>query len=374
MPRPAQRPSKPRDAIAGTLIASATGRPLKPAGNESTPSPSLTTRRGVVISGELPKHDGDVTRYSASPFAGFGAPGLTGKRRGSARSGKYVVYYVNGMAGNPHKHRAQAGLVAAFSGGPVWGVYNAPGGFFLDVVQCGTDKLTGFQAMKAVVASNGGENSNTARSALLAFLRGQPVKISAQSAKAMGIAIGDLDGGGFGYQPLVPASPHELTIQAGGNLATAALFDRLASSSSSDVRIVAHSQGNLITGNALGALAAWKGKDGLQGITVHAVASPQVKWPAGCQEIFHYAFANDAVAYLGSSNKGPIYLADAVVAEYDPQTEEILRYDVAPRICMPLLSIGPFAVFTICAPVPQLTHNFYCYVEYYWDILVSRFP
>ena len=85
------------------------------------------------------------------------------------------MIFVNGVQGNPAKHRAQACATASVSGGPVTGVYNMPGGpisdaistvfttllgdtvggffgglavFVSDLLECATDKLSSSDGLK----------------------------------------------------------------------------------------------------------------------------------------------------------------------------------------------------------------------------------
>lgn len=96
----------------------------------------------VELKGPLPTNDGEVHVYRADVDPGAFSPRLAGKVV-PCRIQKRRVIFINGMGGNPQKHRAQACAVSAVTGGPVWGVYNASDGLGGDLLQCIGDKLTG---------------------------------------------------------------------------------------------------------------------------------------------------------------------------------------------------------------------------------------
>ncbi len=92
------------------------------------------------------------------------------------------------------------------------------------------------------------------------------------------------------------------------NQATAALFKSLVLNRSKMQMIVAHSQGNLITSNALFAMEKFLGSNSMQNVRVYSLASPSPGWPlgrrwtnggGGRQE---NAFMNDMVALLRPHN------------------------------------------------------------------------
>jgi hypothetical protein len=85
-----------------------------------------------------------------------------------------------------------------------------------------------------------------------------------------------------------------------GNAATYALYALLVGSGGVDEKrtpIYCHSQGNLITSNALTALALARGTDALSGIEVHSFGSPCRYWPPGISRI-NNAFTFDPVSWL----------------------------------------------------------------------------
>jgi hypothetical protein len=92
------------------------------------------------------------------------------------------------------------------------------------------------------------------------------------------------------------------------NRATLTLFKELARHKSQRQLIIAHSQGNLITSNALFVLEDIFGSASLQNIRVYSLASPAPAWPLGLR-ITHggggrqdNAFMNDLVALLRPHN------------------------------------------------------------------------
>ena len=92
------------------------------------------------------------------------------------------------------------------------------------------------------------------------------------------------------------------------NKATPALFRTLMRNIKSRQLIVAHSQGNLITSNALFVLQNALGSQALQNIRVYSLASPSPGWPLGLRHTNggggrqENAFMNDMVALLRPHN------------------------------------------------------------------------
>ena len=92
------------------------------------------------------------------------------------------------------------------------------------------------------------------------------------------------------------------------NKATVALFKELARNKGQRQLIIAHSQGNLITSNALFIMEQVFGAAGLQNIRVYSLASPSPAWPLGLRITNggggrqDNAFMNDMVALLRPHN------------------------------------------------------------------------
>ena len=167
-----------------------------------------------------------------------------------------------------------AALLSLLTENPIHGVYNrstgAISGLFFDVVQCALDYT---QNSTARLSSHRNANS-----------------------------------------PLVP--DHEVPAlldkvmkdSVVWNKATASLFKTLVENRASQQYIIAHSQGNLITSNALFVLEDMLGAAALRKIRVYSLASPAPAWPLGLRRTHggggrqENAFMNDMVALLRPHN------------------------------------------------------------------------
>jgi hypothetical protein len=206
----------------------------------------------------IPQDDGEVNCYN---LGNAGAP--------SAR-----VYFVNGIRVSGRDHAVTACLLSLLIERPVWGVYNrttgAVSGLVFDVAQCMLDYT--------------------------------------QNATARLTSHRNLD------RPAVPdAEVPELLKKVKRNsivwnTATLRLFEELVLHRHTPQMIVAHSQGNLITSNALFILEDMLGARGLSNIRVYSLASPAPAWPLGLRRNHggggrqENAFMNDLVALLRPHN------------------------------------------------------------------------
>jgi hypothetical protein len=87
------------------------------------------------------------------------------------------------------------------------------------------------------------------------------------------------------------------------NRATAALYQQLRDHVSENQIIVAHSQGNLITSNALWAMTILHGHESLQDMYVYSLASPAPAWPLGIRyRLRAYHHDNDLVVLANPHN------------------------------------------------------------------------
>lgn len=300
------------------------------------PAASSLWDQPVELIGPLPHKDGAVHRYDVSRYANFfhsadGLPGAQAAQRSRGRNhrlGAYRVVFVNGQDGNPDKHKAQACAVAAVSGGPVTGVYNASNGLPVlgDTTQSLVDKATS--------------------------------RLELTAWAALGRRFGP-----HGDQSAVRVVYNRLRAL---NPATASLFLLLTRPEFADARIVAHSQGNLITANALSALMAVRGADAIHKMRVYAVASPTFFWGDAKRIVKTFNFINDGVGWLSGNvmfdgwaprrGSGPLgsvaggYAATA--ADKKAQT------------------VGGY----VPAKWNRLTHSFYIYLGALWDDLAGEFP
>ncbi len=287
---------------------------------------------GIKLIGPLPREndDGFVGHYDVSEYAIFYYPTKrdidpksyrTTQRKKTARApraGRYTVFFVNGMSGNPAKFRAQACATAAVSGGPVTGVFNAGENFGADLLQCLTDKLF----------SNDWLNLKVEAWKLL----GSPSQSEIDK---------------YVYQQLRDS-----------NLAAASLYRELLQTSG-EKRIVAHSQGNIIMCNAVNGVYAARGAEGIKDIRLYAVASPVVFWSnaKSClKRGAELSFANDLVTWLGFNWGDESYLAGWSATGNLGQTEITEEYSSS------LMTKWHLA-----------THQFYIYLEKYWQLLQRHF-
>ena len=188
------------------------------------------------MSDQLPTGDGERRLY---------------RSKGVPDSGVRKVIYVNGMCTTPDTHRSTCWLLSEITESNVLGVYNLTGStglpqgaFFTDLVQCLIDKATllGLVAQKL--------------SATVSRLPPEEKRVYMRRCLSL-------------------------------NLATQNLFDQLLVElgTGRPVVIVCHSQGNLITGNAINALS-WVQGGPLHFIKCFCVASPAVYWPGGTSSQF----------------------------------------------------------------------------------------
>ncbi len=282
--------------------------------------------------GREPEVDGEINTYLTDPCQWNLLVEKSGKiiqRVGSraARTRNSPVLFINGIAGTARKHRQQALMTSAFSGGPVEGVFNISEGMLKDLKQCINDKRTSSEFM-SVKGTLGGWMDNLAE-----FV-------------------------GLGGSETIAKSWVEDSIS--DNPATLALFRKLLSPGYSDATIVAHSQGNIITANALNAVAALRGQAAIQKMRVIAVGSPVAFW-SDIKNVHLLNFKNDAVALSGFSVGDAAayagenwYTGMASIEDIDTEEPSGLR--------------NSYSLFQ------QLTHTYYLYVAYYWDDLIALFP
>jgi hypothetical protein len=286
--------------------------------------------------------DGDLREFDVSDYAMFFLTDQSYRKvTRSRRSGTYPVLFVNGMQGSPVKFRAQACAVAALSGGPVWGVYNGSGSSFLfgdnqgdaqvaplesgniftDLIECATDKL-----------------QSTDLDQFKAWLKKKTGMPQSQIENEMYTNLNKY------------------------NRATGSLYRKLLEPGFEHARIVAHSQGNIITCNAVNAVAAVRGKKAIAKMRIEAVASPVVFWSEagmfGQDIVSVHALANDFVAWLGANiTDAPFLALRKPIDRGSLQGSEISdRYAWTAR------------------PDHLLTHNFYAYLEKLWLELSPEFP
>ena len=203
---------------------------------------------------KIPSADGEINQYS-----------LTNSTASDPR-----IIYVNGMQTDGRTHAKTAALISLIAERPVSGVFNSTQGFVKDGLQSGLDYIQN-------ALGRGSRNSLT---------------------------------------PNRNVPPHEIPQLAEDiiqrstvwNKATPTLFRTLMRNINSRQFIVAHSQGNLITSNALFVLQNALGSQALSKIRVYSLASPSPGWPLGLRHTNggggrqENAFMNDFVALLRPHN------------------------------------------------------------------------
>ncbi len=184
------------------------------------------------------------------------------------------IYFVNGIRVSGRDHAVTAGLLSMLTEHTVCGVYNrsagAISGLVFDIAQCALD-----YTQNAVARLTSGRNLNR-----------PPVPDSE-----------------------VPALLEKVKRNSVvWNSATLSLFEQLVLNRHSVQMIIAHSQGNLITSNALFVLEDMLGSSALCKIRVYSLASPAPAWPLGIRHTNggggrqENAFMNDMVALLRPHN------------------------------------------------------------------------
>lgn len=186
------------------------------------------------------------------------------------------VYFVNGIRVLPKVHAVTAAYLSLLIEHPVWGIYNATAGVgiagsLVDVLQCLLDYTE-----DAAARLTSRRNLN------------KPPAVTEEKVPEF------LDGVDRKYIVW--------------NKATLALFKQLVKNRHDQQLIVAHSQGNLITSNALFVLEDVLGSAGLRKIRVYSLASPAPAWPLGLRTTYggggrqDNAFMNDLVSLLRPHN------------------------------------------------------------------------
>ncbi|MGL6210935.1 MAG: hypothetical protein ACRC14_14025 [Paracoccaceae bacterium] len=209
--------------------------------------------------GSDPTGDGDINLY-ISPEA-QGKSWFDTQRR---------VIFVNGMANSRSDHASSARALSLLQACPVIGVYNQTDGTWADLGQCITDK------------------ANLVHVQAGALLTYEQWVIAAQAIYQVARAV----------NPSLSAVDFFDTLVA-GNRATSALYRLLASGAVSRgaTPIYCHSQGNLITSNALTTVAMALGMSSIANMEINSFGSPCRYWPPGINRT-NNAFTFDPVSWL----------------------------------------------------------------------------
>lgn len=251
------------------------------------------------------------------------------KRIRGVRKGTYPVVFINGMQPTPEKHRMQALATSAVTGGPVWGIYNAGNtkgttSMIDDLRHCVDLKTTSSlrrkvsagidRVLEAVTGANGVAEQN-----LREFLQKED-----------------------------PGS--------------AALFDCFCSGSFDHARICAHSQGNIITCNALNAFVALKGKAAIANMRVYAFGSPVTFWSDTNDIVQKHEFSNDAVTWMAMNR------SSGTGVQSHGANQTAVGWKTFDKSEVPK-SRNSFSA----NPGNLLTHSYFLYLQQLWDAIVAEF-
>jgi hypothetical protein len=217
-------------------------------------------RPTIGTSGGNPTNDGDIHLY-ISPEA-EAKSWFNRSRR---------VMFVNGMMNSPADHASSARALSLLQACPVVGVFNKSDGLWPDLGQCIMDKAT----LVGVQAEVGTDFRGWLTAVNGAFELARRLAPTLTKVDFIGSLIAS-------------------------NAATFAVYRyvvTLGGAERAALKIYCHSQGNLVTSNALTAVALALGEDSLGGIEVNGFGSPCRYWPPKITRT-NYAFTFDPVSWL----------------------------------------------------------------------------
>lgn len=213
----------------------------------------------IRAGGSDPSGDGDINLYISPEAAG----------KSWFNAGRRVIF-VNGMANSKSDHASSARALSLLQGCPVIGVYNETDGTWVDLGQCITDKASLAHVQAGLLMTY--DQWMTAAQAL--YLAARALRPGLTSVEFFDTLIAS-------------------------NRSTSALYRLLASGivSLSATPIYCHSQGNLITSNALTAVSMALGPASISGMEINSFGSPCRYWPPGINRT-NNAFTFDPVSWL----------------------------------------------------------------------------
>jgi hypothetical protein len=207
------------------------------------------------------------------------------------------IYYVNGIQTDGVTHAKTAIALSILTERVVHGVYNATAGkgatgMILDLLQCGEDWADIFLSKLAEIGNFG---VNAMVNGLLKHAReklGRPPQDPTNVAESIRRK--------FPERRRVAFIEACLSVY---NKATASLFRELRTHAQVKQVIIAHSQGNLITADALWSMVIAYGEQSLSNIQVYSLASPSPGWPLGIRYRRKvYGHTNDLVTLCDPHN------------------------------------------------------------------------
>jgi hypothetical protein len=260
----------------------------------------------VAATNGIPLIDGDLTVYTSpadSPHARAG----------------YRIYYVNGMATMPEAHHDEAVALARLFCHNVIGVYNASGTMADRNLHLMVKKLESMRRQPSFTetVTIKFEALNQVAAGVLDF--GQCTVDYAEQVvlAAAGLPLPVLGMPSKGFGRLADATRRRAMADAVlslANNATREVFRELYryAQPGERIRIIAHSQGNLVTANALCMLLWVRGGMSIGDVRVYALASPSFHWPTGNGlQVSFFSHPQDPVTWL---SLGRSY-ADATVTD-----------------------------------------------------------
>lgn len=210
------------------------------------------------MSFNIPSGDGELNVYNLTQSVAF-VP---------------KIYYVNGIRVLGRDHAITASLLSLLTERPIHGIYNRTAGsisgLVFDLAQSGLDYL--------------------------------------QNAGARAGSKGLTPNRNYSDQEIEGVIRDVFRKSIVWNQATATLFRNLVRGRKSPQIVIAHSQGNLITSNALFLMERVLGSGSLSNVRVYSLASPSPGWPLGLRHTNggggrqENAFMNDMVALLRPHN------------------------------------------------------------------------
>jgi hypothetical protein len=206
------------------------------------------------------------------------------------------IYYVNGIQTDAETHAKTATALSLLTERVVHGVYNATAGIgagiAVDLLQCGADWGDIFLSKLAEI---GNSRVNRVVNGVIRFVRD---KLGSPQDDPVNVA--DLVRQRIPEQDRVALIEGCVSIY---NKATASLFRELRTNLAQRQIIIAHSQGNLITADALWSMVIAYGEQSLANMQVYSLASPAPGWPLGIRYRRKvYGHTNDLVTLCDPHN------------------------------------------------------------------------
>ena len=208
----------------------------------------------------VPIGDGDVTLYTHN---------LAAANSGFKHQDRAI--FVNGMNNTGKDHAEAAIALSLLHFCPVLGVFNQSGGTGADIAQCIADK----GVLAAVQSKTVFGYAGWAMAVDAGYLLAKKLKPTLSKTDFVGTIVS-------------------------GNAATFALYRvlvNLGTYARRNTPIFCHSQGNLLTSNALTAVSLALGPDAIRGVEVNSYGSPCRYWPDGIDRT-NYAFTFDPISWL----------------------------------------------------------------------------